>query len=144
MKQKLHNPQQAHVFLSGTAWPWIKSMLIAGHRLDWECDNEGRTPEQNAAQWPILNAFAEQSQWPVNGEMVWMTGEEWKDVLTAAFRGEVPRLAQGLNGGVVMLGQRTSKFKRGEFNVWLEFLNATAAMRGVRVPIPKRMEAEYA
>ena len=32
-----------------------------------------RTLEQNALQWPILQAFADQLQWPVNGQMVWMT-----------------------------------------------------------------------
>ena len=92
-----------------------------------------RTLEQNAAQWPILDAFSKQLQWPVNGKMVWMTDEEWKDVLTAGFRREQARLAMGLDGGVVMLGQRTSKFAKGEFSDWLEFLHATAAARGVVV-----------
>lgn len=92
-----------------------------------------RNLEQNAAQWPILEAFSQQLQWPVNGRMVNMTPEEWKDVLTAAFRRETVRLAMGLNGGVVMLGQRTSKFSKAEFSSWLEFLHATAADRGVDV-----------
>lgn len=90
-----------------------------------------RNLEQNAAQWPILEAFSKQLQWPVNGRMVNMTPDEWKDLLTPAFRQETVRLAMGLNGGVVMLGQRTSKFSKAEFSEWLEFLNATAAMRGV-------------
>lgn len=92
-----------------------------------------RSTEQNAAQWPILQAFADQLQWPVNGKMVYMTDEEWKDVLTAAFRKEQARVAMGLDGGVVMLGARTSKFGKGEFSEWLEFLHATAAARGVVV-----------
>jgi hypothetical protein len=92
-----------------------------------------RTLEQNAAQWPILDAFAKQLQWPVNGQMVWMTDEEWKDVLTAAFERETVRVAMGLDGGMVMLGLRTSKFPKGKFSDWLEFLNATAAARGVDV-----------
>lgn len=92
-----------------------------------------RTVSQNSAQWPILEAFSKQLQWPVNGRMVNMTAEEWKDVLTAAFRKESPRLAMGLDGGVVMLGQRTSKFKVSEFSDWLEFLHAVAADRGVTV-----------
>ena len=90
-----------------------------------------RTKEQNAAQWPILGAFSRQLLWPVNGQMVRMSDEEWKDVLTAAFKGETVRLAMGLYGGVVMLGQRTSGFKKSTFSDWLEFLNATAAARGV-------------
>ena len=90
-----------------------------------------RTIAQNSAQWPYLEGFSKQLQWPVNGKMIWMEPEEWKDVLTAAFRGETVRLAMGLNGGVVMLGQRTSKFEKPEFSEWMEFLKATAADRGV-------------
>ena len=92
-----------------------------------------RTLDQNSAQWPILQAFSDQLQWPVNGVMSWLSDDEWKDVLTAEFRLEQPRIAQGLNGGMVILGQRTSKFGKREFSDWLEFLHATAALRGVQV-----------
>lgn len=90
-----------------------------------------RTLDQNAAQWPILEAFSKQLQWPINGQLTHMAPEEWKDVLTAAFRRETVRVAMGLDGGMVMLGSRTSKFKKKEFSDYLEFLNATAALRGV-------------
>ena len=92
-----------------------------------------RTLDQNAAQWPILQAFSKQLQWPTNGVMCWMTEADWKDVLTAAFRQESVRVAPGLNGGMVMLGQRTSGFGKSEFSEWLEFLHATAAARDVTV-----------
>ena len=92
-----------------------------------------RSSDANSAMWPILHAFSEQLEWPVNGAMVTMQPEEWKDVLTAAFRRETVRVAQGLDGGMVMLGQRTSKFSKREFSDWLEFLNATAALRGVEI-----------
>ena len=92
-----------------------------------------RNLDQNSAQWPILQSFSEQLQWPVNGAMGTMQPEEWKDVLTAAFRRETVRVAMGLDGGMVMLGQRTSKFSKREFSDWLEFLNATAAIRGVNL-----------
>ena len=92
-----------------------------------------RTLEQNAAQWPILEAFSRQLVWPVNGQMVKMTPDEWKDVLTAAFRKETVRVAMGMDGGVVMLGLRTSGFGKGKFSDWLDFLNATAAIRGVEL-----------
>jgi hypothetical protein len=91
-----------------------------------------RSLDQNAAQWPILEAFSEQLQWPVNGKLTTLTKEEWKDILTAAFRKET-RVAMGLDGGFVMLGQRTSKFGKREFSDWLEFLHAVAAERGVAV-----------
>ena len=92
-----------------------------------------RTLEQNSAQWPILEAFAQQLQWPVNGAMTYLTAEEWKDILTAAFKKETVRVAQGLDGGMVLLGFRASKFGKKEFSDWLEFLHATAAHRGVVV-----------
>lgn len=93
----------------------------------------GRTLDQNAAMWPILQAFADQLQWPVNGAMVWMTTEEWKDVLSAAYKRESVRVAMGLDGGVVMLGCRTSKFGVREMSDFIEFLHATAAARDVDI-----------
>lgn len=93
-----------------------------------------RSVEQNAAQWPILDAFSKQLQWPVNGRMEWLTDTEWKDILTAAFERESVRLAMAFDGpGVVMLGQRTSKYGKRKFSDWLEFLHAAAAARGVVV-----------
>ncbi len=97
----------------------------------------GRTLDQNAAQWPYLEGFSQQLQWPVNGKMVWMEPEEWKDVLTAAFHGEAVRLAMGLDGGVVMLGLRTSKMSKMVFSEWIDFLKATAADRGIRIEEPQ-------
>jgi hypothetical protein len=79
--------------------------------------------------WALLSEFAERLEWPVNGRMVKMDAEDWKHVLTAAFRQETARLAMGLNGGVVMLGSRTSKMNKREFSEFLEFINAVAAER---------------
>lgn len=140
MKAILHNPQQGYTQLASMWSNTIKPLLMAGHRVEVSAEYETRTNDQNKAQWPILQAFSDQLVWPVNGQLVKLSPEEWKDILTAAFRQEVPRVAMGLNGGMVMLGQRTSKFKRNEWGAWMEFLNATAAERGVRVPAPKRME----
>lgn len=92
-----------------------------------------RSLEQNSAQWPILEAFSSQLLWPINGQMSKLSPEEWKDVLTAAFNNETARIAMGLNGGVVMLGLRTSTMNKERFSEWLEFLHAIAADRGVNV-----------
>lgn len=92
-----------------------------------------RSLEQNSALWRILQAFADQLQWPVNGKLEWLVAEEWKDILSAAFQRESVRLAAGLDGGMVMLGRRTSKFSKRQFSDFLEFLNATAAARGVEL-----------
>jgi hypothetical protein len=144
MKVTLHNAQQGYQAFAGLWSNTIKPALMAGHKVEVTADYETRTTDQNSAQWPILQAFSDQLVWPVNGQMTRLTADEWKDILTAAYRQEVPRLAQGLNGGVVMLGQRTSKFKRNEWGAWMEFLNAVASDRGVKVPLPKSMEGAYA
>lgn len=92
-----------------------------------------RTLDQNAYQWPYLEGFAQQLQWPVNGEMVWLSKEEWKDILTCAFEEEVkPRLAIGFEGaGMVMLGRRTSQYGKRKFALWMEWMMAAAALKGV-------------
>ncbi|MDR2365848.1 MAG: recombination protein NinB [Zoogloeaceae bacterium] len=90
-----------------------------------------RNLEQNAAMWALLSEFSEQLDWPVNGRMEKLEAEEWKAILTAAFRQETARLAMGLNGGVVMLGARTSRFTKREMSEFLEFLHSVAAERGV-------------
>jgi hypothetical protein len=110
----------------------VEAVRNAPHGFAVSVGEPSRSLDQNAAQWPILEAFSEQLQWPVNGKLTTLTKEEWKDILTAAFRKET-RVAMGLNGGFVMLGQRTSKFGKREFSDWLEFLHATAAERGVVV-----------
>lgn len=120
----------AHDMARDTA---VRAVQSAPHGYAVIVQERNRSLDQNAAQWPILQAFSKQLQWPVNGRMVSMSKEEWKDVLTAAFRQETARLAMGLDGGVVMLGQRTREFGKKEFSEWLEFLHATAADRGVVV-----------
>lgn len=132
----LRDPQQAHVVLT-TIWKQVKALLMAGNVLNLAITDELRTAEQNAAQWPILDAFSKQLKWPVNAELVYMTDEEWKDVLTAAFNREHLRIAKGLDGGVVMLGLRTSRFSKKRFSEWLDFLGAVAAERGVVLNDPQ-------
>ena len=92
-----------------------------------------RTLSQNAAQWPLLDALSKQAQWSVNGEKCFITPEDWKDILTCAFRNESPRIAMGYNGGMVLLGQRTSKFKKSEFSEWMDFLWSVIAEKEVTV-----------
>jgi hypothetical protein len=97
-----------------------------------------RNLEQNAAQWPYLQAFAEQKELCINGKMVKGTADDWKDVLTGAFSGEMRMAA--FDGKVIMLPQRTSKMSKREFSEWLEFLIAMAAQMGVKVYEEHRAE----
>lgn len=100
-----------------------------------------RSLDQNAAQWPYLEAFSNQLEWPINGKTQKITPEDWKDILTCAFRNESPRVAMGIDGGMVLLGQRTSRFSKKEFSEWMEFLVSTAVDRGVTVYPDERITA---
>ncbi len=90
-----------------------------------------RSLEQNAAQWPILEAFAQQKEACINGKMVKVTSEDWKDILSGAYNGEMRMAA--FDDKVIMLPQRTSKMAKKAFSDWLEFLNAMAGEFGVTV-----------
>jgi len=92
-----------------------------------------RNLDQNAVLWVLLERFSEQLKWPVNGVMTKLEPEEWKTLTTAAFQRETVRVAQGLDGGMVMLGLRTSKMSKRQFSEYLDFLHATAAQRGVEI-----------
>ena len=61
-----------------------------------------RSLDQNALMWPLLDDIARQVEWYGNK----LTPDEWKDVFTAALRKE--KVVPGINGGFVVLGQRTS------------------------------------
>lgn len=88
-----------------------------------------RTLDQNAAQWPYLAGFAAQKQLCINGAMEWVTDDDWKDVLTGAWNGEMRMAA--FDGKVIMLPQRTSQMGKKVFSTWMEFLVAMAAQSGV-------------
>jgi hypothetical protein len=69
-------------------------------------------------------------QWPVNGVLTYMSPEDWKDCFTAAMR-KYHRVAQGLDGGFVFLGMRTSKMNKEQMTELLEFILAEGTNRGV-------------
>ena len=95
-----------------------------GHKVTLA--ENGRTLDQNAAQWPYLAGFAAQKQLCINGVMQDVTEDDWKDVLTACWNGEM-RMAL-FDGKVIMLPQRTSKMGKKVFSEWMEYLVAMAAM----------------
>lgn len=85
-----------------------------------------RTLEQNSLLWPLLEDVSQQVDWYSNR----LTAEEWKDVFTAALRKE--KVVPGINGGFVVLGQRTSKMGKREFSDLVELIYSFGADKGVR------------
>lgn len=126
------------------ALSYIRGIVDYTKPMQVTIEPEKRTSGNNKAQWPILTAFANQVQWPVNGQMAYMTPENWKDILTAAYRKEVPKMAMAFDmTGVVMLGQRTREFKKEEWPDWILFLEWAATEKGVKIPISKAQEKQF-
>lgn len=99
--------------------------LAAGKILGIQIGDKTRTLEQNDAQWPILRRISLRYKWSVNGKMRKMTEDEWKNLLTSAYRKEAAQIAQSWDGeGICLIGHSTREFLVGEFSDWLEFLNA--------------------
>lgn len=94
-------------------------------------DDENRTQLQNDKMWPMLRDFSRQLQWSVNGVKTYMDESDWKDVFTAALK-KHNRVAEGLDGGFVFLGMRTSRMKKSEIIDLIELMYAFGSERGVK------------
>ena len=84
-----------------------------------------RNLAQNARLWVLLEALAQQVNW--HGQK--LTAEEWKDACTAALKRQ--RVIPGIDGGFVVLGQRTSRMTVGEMAELQTFIEAFGAQQGV-------------
>jgi len=89
---------------------------------------ELRSIEQNRLMWALLTDIARQLKWPVNGYKDYLTSDDWKDILTAGMT-KHQRVAQGIEGGWVLLGQRTHKMKKPEMAEFLDYIMAFGNMR---------------
>ncbi|USY26692.1 recombination protein NinB [Alcaligenes sp. 1735tsa3] len=90
-----------------------------------------RSLDQNAMMWSILADLSKQVDWMVNGVATKLEAEEWKDVLSASLNQET-RMSQGIRGGIVMLGQRTSKMTVRQMSELIELALSFGTEKGVR------------
>lgn len=86
-----------------------------------------RSEEQNSKMWVLLTIAAKQVEW--YGAR--LSAEEWKDVFTAALRRE--KVVPGINGGFVVLGQRTSKMTKADMSELIELISAFLTERGIDI-----------
>ena len=89
-----------------------------------------RTLAQNDLLWSVLTDISKQVEFVVNGELIKVSPEEVKDILTAGRKRET-RMAMGIDGGMVILGQRTSKMTVRELAELIELAHAFGTQRGV-------------
>lgn len=126
----LHNWQQAAQDLKA-AGLWMKSMLTAGHRLTLEIKKATRSTEQNSLFWSLLTDLSRQCLWAVDGQMVKLSPEEIKHILTASLKRH-QRMARGIDGGLVILGQSTSRMTVAEMAELITLGHAYGDSQGVR------------
>ena len=113
------------------AWRWCKAMLIAGHRLSVEIRKATRSTEQNRMLWSILTDLSTQCEWAVDGQMVKLPPEDVKHILTAGLKRH-QRMARGIDGGLVILGQSTSRMTVAEMGELITLGHAVGDERGVK------------
>lgn len=90
-----------------------------------EIKKKTRSLGQNARLWAILGVLSEKIEW--YGET--LTPENWKDILTAAQKRE--KVVPGIDGGFVVLGQRTSGMTIKEMSELQELAAEFAARHGI-------------
>ena len=122
----LHAPHQAHQFLMAL-WQAIKPRLLDGERLHIEVRTEKRSDPQNRLMWVLLGEIAEQVEW--HGQH--LNATDWKVMLTASLRKQ--RAVPGIDGGFVVLGDRTSQMSKSEMSELIELIYAFMAQQGIEL-----------
>ena len=85
-----------------------------------------RTLPQNSIMWGMLGEVSAQVDWCG----MKLTSDEWKDIFTAALKGQ--KTVPGIEGGFVVLGAHTSKMNVREMADLIELMNAFGAEKGVK------------
>jgi len=94
----------------------IISLLNIEKPQQIEIKAETRTLEQNARMWAMLTDVSKQVKWA--GE--YLTPVDWKTLITAAIKKQ--RIVPGLEGGLVALGESTSKMTIAAMTEVIEYL----------------------
>lgn len=112
-------------------WMLAKALVAHGVEFIVEFKPVTRTLAQNALMWSILTDLSRQTEWAVDGQMVKLEPEDIKDLLTASLRRH-QRMARGIDGGLVILGMRTSRMTKAQLSDVIELGYMVGAERGVR------------
>ena len=127
------------------AWDMACAILQHGKRVKVTVQEAKptRSTEQNAKLWAMLHDISRQVEWFVDGKMQKLDAAEWKNILTAGLK-KHQRIAQGIDGGFVILGTKTSRMTVAEMTDLIELANAFGAERGVVWSEPSELNGEAA
>ena len=111
----------------------LASMLTVKEVLEIKVSEwkDTRSLAANRKMWACLGDITRQVEWPVNGQVKLISADDWKDILSASLKRE-GRIAQGIDGGFVMLGQRTSKMKVQEMCDLIEIIYVFGSNHNVK------------
>lgn len=115
----------------GNAITWIYSLLDKGVEskpVVITLSREKRSSAQNSKMWPMLEDISRYAPtWHGNT----MSKEDWKDVLTAAVKGQ--NLVPNVDGnGFVALGERTSEYSKEQMSDLIEYMYWFGTERDVK------------
>lgn len=105
--------------------------LVASLQRGWRIEIKGpkRTVDQNSLMWVWLSAYADQATY--HGEK--LAAGDWKDLFTGALKAAQNglRIVPGLEGGLMVLGLRTSDMTVAEMADLITFMQSKAGDFGV-------------
>lgn len=141
MKQQFHLVNDA---IKQNAISYIRDLPVDHKRpLVLDIKEPTRTIEQNKKMWPLLKDLSDQVIWFGNK----YDSDDWKDLITAMVaksKKQEQRMAPGLDGGVVMFGQRTSKMNVRQMVEVIEAIYWFGTQQGVQFSEKSRLEIEWA
>ena len=141
MKQQFHLINES---VKQNAINFIRTLPVDQKRpLILDIKKMTRTLDQNRKMWPLLNDLSDQVTWFGNK----YDSDDWKDLITAMVakaKKQEQRMAPGLDGGVVMFGQRTSKMTVRQMVEVIEAIYWFGTQHGVKFSEKSRLEIEWA
>lgn len=136
MKQQFHLVNDA---IKQNAISYIRDLPVDQKRpLVLDIKEPTRTIEQNKKMWPLLKDLSDQVIWFGNK----YDSDDWKDLITALVaksKKQEQRMAPGLDGGVVMFGQRTSKMNVRQMVEVIEAIYWFGTQQGVQFSEKSRL-----
>ena len=89
----------------------------------------------------MLTDLAEQLQWPVDGELRYLSKEDWKWIMLAGLK-KHQRIAKGIEGGFVVLGESIRELKKSEMSDMIELMFSFGVLHDIKWTDPTVIPVE--
>lgn len=141
MKQQFHLVNES---VKQNAINYIRELPVDAKRpLIIDIKDMTRTAQQNRKLWPLLKDLSDQVLWFGNK----YDSDDWKDLITAMVsksKKQEQRMAPGLDGGIVMFGQRTSQMNVRQMVEVIEAIYWFGTQQNVKFSDKSCIEIEWA